>query len=69
MSRSITKLATQVVTLTRYEWICPECEGVFVKNSGTKVPFIKWLLKEEVREINGIFICNWCASKHENNGK
>lgn len=69
MSRSITKLATQVVTSHRYDWDCPSCGQPFVINSGTKIIFIKWLLKEEVREINGIFICNWCASKHENNGK
>lgn len=61
--------ATQVRMHHKYTWRCPECENLSEWRSGTKIIFIKWLLKEEVREINGIFICNWCASKHENNGK
>lgn len=65
MSRKTETLAKQLESHHTYWWKCPECSEYFNQVNGTKITFIKRLLKEEVREINGIFICNWCASKHE----
>lgn len=61
MSRKVEILATEVVTITEYTWEC-ECGKIFGIDYGTKIEFIKCLLKEDgVKIINGKAYCEVCA--------
>ena len=60
MSRKVEILASEVVTETSYTWEC-ECKAYYHKTSGTKIDFIKQLLVEGVKIINGKAYCEVCA--------
>lgn len=61
MARAIEILSTEVVTETHYTWEC-ECGKIFGTDYGTKIEFMKSLIKEDgVKIINGKAYCKVCA--------